>query len=167
MNAQAPPLKQNARVDLTKLGDGDLATLRARVEIEMLRRGLAFRVGDLGEIFAIEYFNRTPGLPTLAPAPPGAKNVDAISREGERYSVKTMLKAKKTGTIYPDQAVPERQLFEYLLVVRLTDEYTLRAIYRFNWELFTRVRSWDTRMNAWYLNGSSKKLRQGELIFEE
>jgi len=29
-------------------------------------------------------------------------NVDALSRRGDRYSIKGVLDSKKTGTVYPD-----------------------------------------------------------------
>jgi len=63
----------------------------------------------------VAHFNDTPGLPNLQIAPPGTKNVDSLSRDGDRYSIKTVLNAKKTGTVYPDRDQPEKQLFEFLL----------------------------------------------------
>jgi len=103
-------------------------------------------------------------LPNLIHAPIGAKNVDALSRDGDRYSIKTVQYAKKTGTIYPDAKNPEKPLFEYLLIVLLSINYELLAIYRFSWEQFCVVRAWDKRMNAWYVPVSRKRLDQGEEI---
>lgn len=152
--------------DHDHLSDRDLLTLRVRVEAEMVRRGLSFSVGAIGEDLAIDHFNSTPGLPTLLAAPPGTKNVDALSRDGERYSIKTLLRAKKTGTIYPDADDPDRQLFEFLLIVRLDANYTLSAIYRFSWAEFVELRSWDRRMSAWYLGASSRVLSVGEAVLK-
>ena len=45
-------------------------------------------VGELDEYLAIEIYNSTPGLPKLSPAPVGTENIDAISRKGDRYSIK-------------------------------------------------------------------------------
>ena len=132
----------------------------------MKRRGLAFSVGAIGEELAIGHFNSTAGLPTLLAAPPGTKNVDALSRDGERYSIKTLQRATKTGTIYPDADEPNRQLFEFLLVVRLKADYTLSAIYRFSWAQFVELRSWDRRMSAWYLGASGRVLLGGETVLE-
>ncbi|MCM1506638.1 MAG: hypothetical protein NC177_05825 [Ruminococcus flavefaciens] len=44
--------------------------------------------GDLGEYIVIDYYNKTKGLPKLQFAPPSTKNIDAISVNGERYSIK-------------------------------------------------------------------------------
>lgn len=88
-----------------------------------------------------------------------------LSRDGDRYSIKTYMKAKKTGTIYPDSEAPTKQIFEYLVVVRLDEHYQLDGIYRFSWERFLQLRAWDKRMNAWYLPLSWKNLKAGEAIF--
>ena len=151
---------------LAGLTDRQLFLLRAALDKEMDSRNLSSGVGRLGEDVAIEYFNTTAGLPTLLAAPPGTKNVDAISRDGERYSIKTILKAKKTGTIYPDSKDPDRPLFEYLLIVRLRSNYSLEAIFRFDWDLFTKVRSWDMRMRAWYIGCSKRRLARAEQILQ-
>ena len=91
-------LEQHVR----SLSDVDLLRTRSIVDSEMRSRGLAMSVGEIGEMLAIEYFNSTRGLPNLQKAPPGTKNVDALSRAGERYSIKTVCRGKKTGTVYPD-----------------------------------------------------------------
>lgn len=151
---------------LSKLSDDDLTILRAEVEAEMAARGISFSVGELGEKLCISHFNSTPGLPNLLRAPPGAKNVDALSREGDRYSMKTFMKAKKTGTVYPDDKDPDKQLFEYLAIVRISNSYKLDAIYRFSWKEFVHVRAWDKRMNAWYVALSQKNLNLAEVVFQ-
>ena len=132
----------------------------------MHRRGLTFSVGSLGEKLAIDYFNSTPGYPMLIAAPAGTKNVDALSRDGERYSIKTLLRARKTGTVYPDSDNPDRQLFEWILVVHLQPDHGLKSIHRFSWEQFVSLRKWDKRMGAWYISPSSETLRAGELVMD-
>ncbi len=148
----------------TSIDDDVLMKLRASVDAELLRRGISFNVGELGEKLSIEHFKRTPGLSKLLKGPVGAKNVDALSREGDRYSIKTFMKAKKTGTVYPDTD-DKKQLFEYLLIVRLDNMYELRTIYRYSWAKFLSVRAWDKRMNAWYVPLSGKNLKVAELIY--
>lgn len=153
-------------MDLSKLNTEDLIAMRIRIEVEMQSRGISFSVGEFGERLSIEYFNSTPGLSNLMAAPPGAKNVDALSRSGDRYSIKTVLKAKKTGTVYPDTEYSDKRLFEFLLLVRLMPNYTLQSIYRFTWEQFVEARAWDKRMNAWYVPVSKSRLRGIECIYE-
>ena len=126
----------------------------------MRRRGIANSVGVIGEQLVIEHFRKTPGLPKLQLAPQNAKNVDALSREGDRYSIKARCsasKAKKTGTIYQPRQDKSKQLFEYLLIVTLKDDWSLESIHQLTWDDFIKVRSKDTRMNAWYV-GISKRV---------
>jgi hypothetical protein len=143
---------------LHELDDVALLRLRASVAAELKRRGLASNVGQVAESLAISFYNGTPGRPNLQPAPTGTQNVDALSRRGDRYSIKGVLDARKTGTIYPDRDDCNKQLFEYLLVVRINHEWRLLALYEFDWKTFCEVRSWDSRMNAWYVGLAAKTL---------
>lgn len=131
--------------NLGLLSDDELVLLRASLNKEMRRRGVAFSVGEVGEKLVINHFRGTSGLPKLQAAPQGTKNVDALSRGGDRYSIKTTCNAKKTGTIYPDAAERNKQLFEELLIVRLNEDWSLQAIHQFSWQQFLKVRSWDKR----------------------
>lgn len=143
-------------VNVEAIADSDLVVLRAALEVEMKRRGIAFSIGDIGEHLVIKHFRETAGLPNLQSAPRGTKNVDALSRNGDRYSIKTIWNAKKTGTIYPDTVDSKKQLFERLLIVRLNDGLALSAVYEFSWEQFLVARRWDKRMSAWYVPCSGK-----------
>ncbi len=157
-------MSSESTINFEILSDEVLLSLRLQIDAEMAERGLTLNVGQLGEILALHHFNSTPGLPKLIDAPKGAKNVDALSRDGDRYSIKTALKAKKTGTIYPDSENRNKQLFEYLLVVQLTSDYQLESIYKYSWDAFVKARAWDKRMNAWYIPISRKKLSLAEKI---
>ena len=154
-------------LEVTSLSDEELVHYRAALEVEMRRRGLGFSVGQIGESLVIEHFKRTPGLPKLLRSPIGTKNVDALSRNGERYSIKTVWNAKKTSTIYPDPNNKEKQLFEFLLIAQLNDNLTLKSIHQFSWNDFVEARSWDSRMSAWYVSCSLKVLSRAERILKQ
>lgn len=156
----APP-GTSTILDFAGFPNSELIRFRAALDVEMRRRGIAGTVGQLAEEIAIEFFKRTPGRPTLVQAAPGTKNVDALSQKGERYSIKCICRGRKTGTVYPDRLDRDRQLFEYLLIVKLDEDWRLEAIYEFDWETFCDVRSWDSRMNAWYVGGSARTLAKG------
>jgi len=157
-------VKVKRPAEIKSMSDEKLIQLRAALEVEMRRRGLDFSVGQIGEALVIEHFNHTPGLPNLLRAPAGTKNVDALSRGGDRYSIKTIWHAKKTSTIYPDPNDKKKQLFEFLLIAQLNDDLTLKSIHQFSWHGFTEIRSWDSRMSAWYMSCSKKKSDQGKRI---
>jgi hypothetical protein len=156
MKARAVP--QATLQDVTRLPDHELIRLRHHVEREVRRRGLRLTVGDIGERLVVAHFNSTLRFPKLQIAPPGTKNVDALSRDGDRYSIKTVLSAKKTGTVYPDRDHVDKQLFEFLLIAQLSEEYSLKALHQFSWEQFLTARCWDKRMSAWYVPYSVKAL---------
>lgn len=154
-------------IDLNSLDDLELLELRAAVDGEARRRGLSFNVGEIGEKLSIAVFKERPDLPVLAPAPRGTKNIDAISREGNRYSIKTLQRAKKTGTIYPDPSDKDRRLFEFILIVLIHDDFTLERIIELDWQQFCAVRSWDIRMNAWYVARSHRALNVGRQVYPQ
>lgn len=148
------------------MSDDALVRLRARLDAEMRKRNIAFSVGSVGERLVIEYFRKTVGLPKLQAAPRGTKNVDALSRNGDRFSIKTVCTAKKTGTIYPDADDRDKQLFEYVLIVKLAEDWSLKSIHQMTWDYFVKVRSWDKRMNAWYVGISSRVLAAVKLVYQ-
>ncbi|MBL8168855.1 MAG: hypothetical protein JNJ50_11905 [Acidobacteria bacterium] len=150
---------------LNGLSDTELIQLRAQLDVEMRKRKMAFSVGEIGERLVIGRFKATAKLPNLQLAPKGTKNVDALSRNGDRYSIKTICNAKKTGTIYPDPEDAEKQLFEFLLIVRLTESWELKSIHQLTWAAFCQVRSWDKRMNAWYVAISGRALAGATVVF--
>lgn len=158
-------MKANRQPSLTSLADAELVLLRARVRAEIRKRGIADSVGAVGEQVAIQHFAVTPTLPKLQLAPRGTKNVDALSRSGERYSIKTICEGAKTGTVYPEPGDENKQLFEYLVIVKLAPDWGLVSIHQFRWEDFLKVRCWDKRMNAWYVPFSERALRAATLVF--
>ena len=151
--------------DLSKWSDDELIALRLAVRSELKRRNISDTVGAVGEALAIRHFKETSGLPNLQLSPVGTKNVDALSRAGERYSIKTVCEGSKTGTIYPGDRDSVAQLFEYLLIVKLADDWTLESIHQFSWSAFLEARSWDKRMSAWYVAFNKRALARAIEIF--
>jgi hypothetical protein len=151
---------------LAKFTNEELLLLRVSLRAEMRKRGIADSVGAVGEQLAIEHFRKTPGLPKLQLAPRGTKNVDALSRNGDRFSIKTVCEGSKTGTIYPEPDDRNKQLFEFVLIVKLAEDWALESIHQLAWVDFVKVRSWDKRMNAWYVAISARTLGTATLIFK-
>jgi hypothetical protein len=149
---------------LASMSDENLVLLRASLRAEMRKRGIADSVGAVGEQLAIEHFRKTPGLPKLQLAPRGTKNVDALSRNGDRFSIKTVCEGSKTGTIYPEADDSDKQLFEHILIVKLAGDWSLESIHQLSWVEFVKVRSWDKRMNAWYIAICGRTLGAAKVI---
>ena len=146
--------------------DEMLVLARASLDAEMRKRNIAFSVGGVGERLVIEHFRKTSGLPKLQATERGTKNMDASSRDGDRYSIKTVCHAKKTGTIYQPKQDKNKQLFEYLLIAKLAEDWSLKSIHQLAWNDFVKVRSWDKRMNAWYVGISARTLGVAKLIYQ-
>lgn len=127
-------------------------------------------VGDLGEYLAIEIYNNTPGLPKLSPAPVGTENIDAISRKGDRYSIKST-SGNSTGVFYglenPDSEVDDQQKFEYVILCKFNDNYELKTILELDWNTFIRNKRWHSRMKAWNLTLTKKIYQESRIIYEK
>ena len=129
-------------------------------------------VGERGELLAIETYNGISGLPNLQAAPEGTQNVDALSRKGERYSIKTITEpGKTTGVFYgcgnkEDKNVPS-QKFEFSLVVIIGKDFQLKNIYELTWEQFLKYRKWHKTMRAWNLTVTKKLSEDANIIFED
>ena len=144
------------------------------MSIKELKRRKVIRtnnvVGELGEYLAIEIYNNTPGLPNLAPAPVGTENIDAISRKGDRYSIKSTSNAT-TGVFYgleePESDVPDRQKFEYVIVCKFDDDYELQTVLEMDWDTFLRNKRWHSRMHAWNLSLTKKLCQQCKIVYKK
>ena len=105
-------------IDVEKLSVDELLGLYSQI-IKSLKNRKVIRtknfVGEIGEYLAIRYYNSTPNLPNLQAAPVGTENIDAISRAGKRYSIKTV-SGKTTGVFYglepQGSATKDEQKFE-------------------------------------------------------
>lgn len=156
------------------INNEDLWLLYADAEQELKKRGLVRTrnmVGERGEFLAIEAYNATPGLPNLQAAPEGTQNVDALSRKGERYSVKTITEpGATTGVFYGlgekgDDAIPEKK-FEYVIVVQLYKNYRPKRILQLTWEQFLKHKRWHSVMRAWNLGITKALLADAKIILE-
>lgn len=126
-------------------------------------------IGDLGEYLAIEYYNKTPGLPNLIPAPVGTENIDAISRKGDRYTIKST-SSRTTGVFYGLEAkgseIPDEKKFEYVIVCKFNDNYELKTILEMDWDSFIQNKKWHRRMMAWNLALTKKLQGQCKVIYD-
>lgn len=151
----------------------ELINLYSKTIKELKRRNIIRTnnvVGDLGEYLAIEIYNNTPGLPKLSPAPVGTENIDAISRKGDRYSIKST-SGNSTGVFYglenPDSEVDDQQKFEYAILCKFNDNYELQTILELDWNTFIRNKRWHSRMKAWNLMLTKKIYQESRIIYEK
>ncbi len=160
-------------MDLKALKTSDLVSLYSSVIKELKGREIIRTnnvIGDLGEYLAIEYYNNTAGLPTLAAAPVGTENIDAISRKGDRYSIKST-SGNATGVFYglepKGSTTVDRQKFEYAIICKFSAEYELETILEMDWETFLKHKRWHSRMNAWNLSLTREVYNDCRIIFQK
>jgi len=127
-------------------------------------------VGEIGEYIAIEYYQKTKGLPKLQPAFTGTKGVDAMSINGDRYSIKSTTK-KLTGVFYglnhKDSSEEDVQKFEYVIIVIFDDDVSLKTILEMDWKTFIKHKRWHKTMNAWNLSISKKLINDCKIVYSK
>lgn len=65
----------------------------------------------------------------------------------------------------PESHEPQKQLFEYAVIVVLNDSYQLKKIIQLDWNAFLKHKKWHRRMTAWHLVVSKKLLADATIIF--
>lgn len=127
-------------------------------------------VGERGEHLAIQIYNSTPKEPNLQAAPEGTQNVDALSRKGERYAIKTVtLPRKLTGVFYglnsPESTEQEEKKFEYLIIVMINEFFEPVKIIECAWATFLKHKRWHKTTRAWNISVTSQLEKEFKLIF--
>jgi hypothetical protein len=126
--------------------------------------------GDLGEYIVIDYYTKTKGLPKLQFAPPSTKNIDAISVNGERYSIKCTT-TNTAGAFYginKDADIASiKPLFEYVVVIKLDKNYQPEFILELNWETFFKHKHWHSRIGAYNLVITNSLIVDGKMVYKK
>lgn len=152
--------------DFSIFSDEELILFYSKWISELKRRNLIRTkniVGELGEYLAIKYYNKTSGLPKLQATPTSTKSIDAISINGERYSIKTIT-GKTTGVFYGVKENGEK-LFEYVIIVVMNEDYTINRILELTWDKFMKHKHWHSRMAAWNLTLTRDLLQDSKIIY--
>ena len=152
--------------------DSDLIHIYSELLQEMKARNIIRSknvTGDLGEFIAIDYYRNTKGLPKLQFAPPSTKNIDAISVNGDRYSIKTTT-THTTGAFYGIEKNANlnstKQAFEYLILVKLDDNFSTELILEIDWPTFFKYKHWHSRINAYNIIISNELIKESKIIYQ-
>lgn len=123
----------------------------------------------MGEYLVHEYFDNHHELPNLSVVPVGTKNINAISQDGERYSIKSTT-GNVTEAFYGLEPQGSTQtdmpIFEYVIICKLDDACGLEGIYQLSWKGFIKHKKWHSRMNAWNV-ALTKAMREDAIIIYE
>ena len=162
------------KINLEELNNEELWTGYADIQQELKKRNLVRTnniVGERGEFLAIEIYNSTSELPNLQAAPEGTQNVDALSRKGERYSIKTISEPGNTTSVFHGigekdfQGTIEKK-FEYVIIVQLYKSYQPKRVLELNWESFLKHKKWHSTMRAWNLSITKALLSDARIILD-
>jgi hypothetical protein len=140
--------------------------------IELKERGVLRTknvVGELGEFYAVDFFNNNSKLPNLSFAPPGVQNIDALSRNGEIYSIKTVSSRRgTTGSFWdPDSIRRNEKKFDYLLIVILNNSYALDMILELTWDEFFKYKKFNKRMNNFNISLTNILINSVKLVYKK
>lgn len=159
-------------VNLEELTTDELIDLYPRILKELNKRDVIRTkniVGEIGEYLAIKYYCSHSDLPKLQAAPIGTQNIDAISKNGERYSIKSTSN-NTTGVFFglnpPKSNEVDDRKFEYVIICVFDDTYCLKSIYELSWNTFLKHKKWHKRMNAWYLLVTKSLKQDCKVIYE-
>ena len=159
-------------MDVSTLKNEELINTYSLVIKELKKRDIIRTknvLGDLGEYLAIEYYCKTPGLPNLQVAPIGTQNIDAISRAGDRYSIKSTtgnLTGIFTGLQPKGSTVPDKPKFEYVIICQFDNDFQLKTIYQLDWDAFIKHKKWHSTLKAWNINLSKETIADSTIIFQ-
>ena len=155
MSKTFPDLISNCEVD-------ELWSLYGLVEAELKKNGqLRTRniTAERGEQIALQTYNTIPNEPKLHLVPQGTQNVDAISRNGKRYAIKTArLLTRALSTFQSDDF--SKQRFDYLIVVILDRLYQPIQVLEAPWDVVNKYKRYHKTMGAY--NISLTKLFRNE-----
>lgn len=170
--SESKSLKGFSVMDFSKYSGMELIQLYGEL-ISKMREDNLIRsknvTGDLGEYIVVDYYTKTRGLPKLQFAPPSTKNIDAISVNGERYSIKCIT-TNTTGAFYGIEKDADinslKPLFEYVVIIKLNENYQPDYILELDWETFFRHKHWHSRIRAYNLVITSSVIEDGKMVYK-
>ncbi|MGW6301753.1 hypothetical protein [Peribacillus butanolivorans] len=126
-------------------------------------------VGDFGERKTLDFYSKSPLLPNLQAVKVGTKCVDAINTNNERYSIKAT--TTKTTSVFngfndSDSELPQEKKFEYVIIVMLNDNMSLKAMYELNWEGFLSLKKWSNSKRTWYLTVTKELKSKAKTLYD-
>lgn len=158
----------NDKINFNDFNDEELISVYAEWIKELKIRNIIRTsniVGEIGEYLAINYYNKTAGLPKLVPAAISTKSVDAISSNGERYTIKTVT-TNTTGVFYGVDSF-ENKLFEKAIIIQLDKKFELKRIIEIDWKIFYQFKHWHSRMQAYNINITKDLINNSKIIFSK
>ena len=154
-------------MNLSNLSDEELINLYPSLLDELKNRKIIRTkniIGEIGEYFVKQTYNKNPKLPKLQLGIKSTKNVDANSSDGERYAIKTT-STKNTGVFHSIPVNDDGKVhFEYLVVVMFDSDYQLQSIYELSWDMFLKFRKIKRPENKYFMGMNKSVLDYAKKI---
>ena len=162
-------------MDLKKLSDEEILKLispNSDIHNELRRRSILRTknvTGEIGEYLVVKFYNKTRGLSNLFLPGPGVKNIDVISRKGNRYSIKTITSRNgTTGSFWnPESIKKNNKTFEFLIICVLDGDYSLELILELSWDDFFKFKRFNSRMNNFQIGLTKKLISSVKVIYDK
>ena len=129
-------------MDLSNISSSELFSIYSNILEELTNREVITTknlVGEMAEYLVIEHYKNNSSLPNLQKAPPSTKNIDAISSEGKRYSIKST-STGLTSVFHSVDIDSNEQQFEFLVVLKYSAFYKVEKIIELHWNQFVKFR---------------------------
>ena len=96
------------------------------------------------------------------------KNIDALSRNGEIYSIKTVSSRNgTTGSFWDPESIEKNEKkFDYLLIVIIDQSYALDMILELSWEDFFKYKRFNKRMNNYNISLTNTLINEVNVVYE-
>lgn len=124
--------------------------------------------GELGERIAVEHYCAKTSLPQLKLVPTSTQHIDAVCTKGRRYAIKTIT-GRTTGVFYglpdPKSKKTPSKIFDYLIIVKLNENYEVQKIIEVEWNVFLCLKKWHTTMKAWNITVTKELISKCMTIF--
>ncbi len=168
-------IKFPEKIDIKSITDEELWPWYSLILKELKIRNLVRTkniIGDRGEFLAAKVYNSTPNEPKLQLVLKGTQNVDAISRNGKTYNIKTVtLPNKTTGVFYGLEPKGsdrrDMKIFDYVIIVILDEDLNLKEILEIDWDSFVKIKHWHSRMKAWNLTVNEEFRKLTRKVFPQ
>lgn len=158
-------------MDITYCSDREVIDLYSNVISELKKRGIIQTnniIRDLGRHLAIDCYNSSTELPQLSATPVGSESFDAISENGNRYSIKSTTTNTTGGFYRLESKGSERKdskQFEFVLICKFNADYSLEMILELTWEQFIKYRKWNSRASVWNLFVTKELINSGVIVY--
>ncbi len=158
--------------DISNISTSNLIQAYSQILKELKLRGVIRTknlIGDLGEYLVLDHYNTSSRLPKLTLAAPGTKSIDAISREGKRYAIKST-SSNLTGVFYglqpPGSTEENEKIFDFVIIAMWKEDFRLTKIIEITWDQFLRFKRWHSVMQAWNITINKALLSECTVIFQ-